>query len=258
MISIVQKNRWRVFKETFLLCVLVVHRAFAGGGGGGMIVYDPTNWIQNVSTAANTAQGVEKQVEALQTQAQQYQVELNNARTTKQYVWSDISNILANLSNTIQTGNAVAYSMADVDQKFQQAYPGYSPSQNYAQEYQQWSSTSMDTIRGVLDSTSMSFQNFQTQEQTVNTLRGLANNPTGQMQSIEAGTMIAGQTANELLTLQQLVMAQTNSQTAYQAYKVQTDQATQGSIDQALTNADDTFPKYNDADGFGPIPNFNH
>ncbi len=240
---------------------LVWMSAEAGGGGTGTIVYDPTNWIQNAATAASTAQEVTNQITQLQVQAQQYQIELTNIEKLGQgqYVWNDVSGVLNNLSNTIQTGNAIAYSMANVDQQFKQTYPGYNPSQNYSQAYQGYATSTMDTIRGVLDSTSLSFQDFASEESTLDALKGLSTNPQGQMQAIQAGSMIAGQTANELLNLQQIVMAQTNSQSAYQAYQVQKDESKQSMDNEIYTNLNTQWPQYNaNNEGFGTIPTFSN
>lgn len=251
-------KRLKYLPFAMLACLNFV---YAGGGGPGEIVYDPTNFVQNSITAAKSTEEVLNQINQLQMQAEQYKIELANIQAIGQgkYVWEDVSGMLNNLSNTIQTGNAIAYSMADVDQQFKQTYPGYNPSQNYQQSYQNYSQSTMDTIRGVLDSTSLSFQDFGTEESTLNSLKGLSDNPTGQMQAIQAGSMIAGQTASELMNLQQIVMAQTNSQSAYQAYEVQNDQTKQNIDNQIYQNINTQWPQYNaNNEGFGPIPNFSN
>jgi len=151
------------------------------GGGGGMIVFDPTNFTKNTITALQTTRMVTQQIQSYQTQLQQYQLEIQNIKNFPQFTWDNVANTLANLSNAIQTGQALGYSLQNMDAAFQKAYPGYHAQQNYQQSYQKWSNTTLDTVRGALDSISLQDSDFADEESTINTLRGLAHNPAGQL-----------------------------------------------------------------------------
>lgn len=62
-------------KVAIASALLVAGPCMAGGGGGG-IVFDPTNFSQNIITATKTATQVTQQLESLRTQYQQYETQL--------------------------------------------------------------------------------------------------------------------------------------------------------------------------------------
>lgn len=232
----------------------ILHSAYAGGGG--MIVFDPSNFTKNTITALQTTQMVTQQIESYQTQLQQYQLEMQNIENFPNFTWQNVSTTLADLANAIQTGQALGYSMQNMDAAFQQIYPGYQSPQNYQQSYQNWSNTTLDTIRGGLDSISMQASDFANEEQTINTLRSLAASPTGQLQAVQVGNMLSGEMLNQMEELRQLQMTQINSQNTYSAYEVQKDQADQASTSDLINNMNSTYPQYQNQNGFNNMPTF--
>ncbi len=229
--------------------------AYAGGGGG-MIVFDPTNFVKNSITALQTTQMVTQEITSYQTQLQQYQLEMQNIANFPSFTWQNVSQTLANLANAIQTGQALGYSMQNMDAAFQQVYPGYQAPQNYQQSYQNWSNTTLDTIRGGLDSISLQSSDFANEEQTINTLRGLAASPTGQLQAVQVGNMLSGEMLNQMQELRQLQMTQINSQNTYMAYQVQQDQAGEASTSSLINGMNSTYPQYQNQNGFSNMPTF--
>ena len=147
--------------------------------------------------------------------------------------------------------------MQNMDQSFRQIYPGYQSPQNYQQSYQNWSTTTLDTVRGVLDSISLQASDFTSEEQTIQALRAVASSPTGQMQALQAGNMLSGEMLNQMEELRQLEMTQINSQNTYMAYQVQRDQAQQSVQQDLVDGMDSTYPNYQNQNGFSNMPNFN-
>lgn len=240
---------------SFLILSALIGSAYAGAGGG-MIVFDPSNFAKNTITAMQTTQMVTQEIESYQTQLEQYQIEMNNIKNFPNFTWDNVSQTLANLSSAIQTGQALGYTMQNMDAAFQQVYPGYQPPQNYQQDYQNWSNTTLDTIRGGLDSISLQAQDFQNEESTINTLRGLAGNPQGQLQAVQVANMLSGDMLNQMQELRQLEMTQINSQNTYMAYQVQKDQADQASSSELINNMNSNYPQYNNSAGFNTMPTF--
>lgn len=228
-----------------------------GGGGGGMIVFDPGNFVKNSITALQTTQMVTQDIESYQTQLQQYQLEMQNITNFPSFTWENVSTTLANLANAIQTGQALGYSMQNMDAAFKQIYPGYTAPQNYQQSYQNWSTTTLDTIRGGLDSISLQASDFATEEKTIDALRGFAGSPKGQLQAVQVGNMLSGEMLNQMEELRQLEMTQVNSQNAYMAYRVQKDQADQANTSDLINKMESAYPPYQNQNGFGDMPTFN-
>ncbi len=239
------------------LLMVLASLGFFANQASAMIVFDPANFGKNAMTAAQTTQMVIQQMQAYQTQLQQFQIEAQNIKNFTNFNWADISQTLASLGAAIQTGQAMAYNMQNMDSSFRAIYPGYQSPQNYQQSYENWSNTTLDTVRGALDSISLQASDFASEEQTIDALRGLAGNTPGQLQALQAGNMLSGEMVNQMEELRQLEMTQINSQNTYMAYQVQRDQANQ-SVQQDLVNGmDSAYPNYQNQNGFSNMPNFN-
>jgi P-type conjugative transfer protein TrbJ len=216
-------------------------------GFPGDIVFDPADVAQTTLTAQNTAK-------ELLNQAQVIQMALAN---TKNYPgnsgdWAHKQDLLNQLAQVVSQGHALSYNLRDLDQQFRQRYPGYQPAQDYAQSYQTWSNTALDTLRATLDGAGVQANDLTQDQMDVNTLKGLSQSAQGRMQALQVANMIATQQVAQLQALRQLTIAQTNAQNAYMAYQVQKEQAQQASLQQWIDKSDVTPPVYGSGHGFGP------
>ncbi len=203
------------------------------------IVYDPTNWLQNSMTAANSAQILVQETQSLQ-------VALADIKNYDGNVgqWANIQHELEQLGNTIQQGSALSYQMQNLDAAFQSKFPGFKPNQNYSTEYQNWSKTALDTLRGTLDSVGLQSSQFATEQSRLNTLKQLSQSATGRMQAAQVGNMIATEQVAETQSLRQLVMTQVNAENTYAASQLQKDASSEASVAQWISNGDTHFPEY--------------
>src|SRR5262245_60641119 len=91
-----------------------------------MIVYDPSNYAQNVLQAARALQQINNQITSLQNQTQML---LNQAKNLANLPYSSLQTIVQSLERTQQLLNEaqrVAYDVNQIDQAFQRLYPqGY-------------------------------------------------------------------------------------------------------------------------------------
>lgn len=240
----------RKFKTIVLSYFVFCMHAYAGGGGLGNIVFDPSNYAENIITATQSIQQTTDDFETAQ-------AEIQNIKNVANFKWDDASQTLQNLANTIQQANGLAYSMSNLSTQFSKTYPGYQADQNYSSSYQNWSTTTMNTISGVLQSVGLQSQDFATEGATLDTLRNMSSSSAGQMQALQAGNMIAGEMSNQMQELRQLSMSQINSESAYEAYQVQKDQTQQSGSDNFINNMNSAQPTYDNSSGFSYMPNFN-
>ncbi len=212
---------------------------------GAELVYDPLNVYQTTITAANSAIQVADQAKQLQAQLQNLK---NYDGSSTQ--WSNIQQLLEQLSSTVSQGNALSYSAQNMNQDFATKFPGYKPQNDYDQSYKIWSSTTMDTLRNTLASAGLQANAFSDEQSTLDTLKGLSTSATGRMQAVQVGNMIAAEQVGQTQKLRQLIISQTDAQNTYMAYKVQQKQAQQASADNLL-NHPLPYPKYGTGQGFG-------
>jgi P-type conjugative transfer protein TrbJ len=89
----------------------------------GGIVYDPSNYAQNVLTAARTLQQINNQITQIQNQAQSL---INQARNLTNLPTSMLSSIQRDIDRTrqlITQAQQIAYKVENIDQVFSQRYP---------------------------------------------------------------------------------------------------------------------------------------
>ena len=122
------------------------------------------------------------------------------------------------LASIVQGGQALAYSLGNLDAVFRQTYPGYGYNANaYYTNYRNWSQTSLDTTLGHLRAAGLQGQQLQSEQAVLNSLRGMAQTSDGRMQAIQVLGQINEQQVQQLMKLRELMMADMSSKQAYQA-----------------------------------------
>ncbi len=203
------------------------------------IFIDPSNLVQNTATAVNTAS-------QLVIQSQQLQAELKDIENYKGNTgqWANTQNLLYQLANQVQQGQALAYQMQDLDTQYRSRFPGYVAPQNYQQSYRDWAQTTHDTLLSTLASAGMQVDQFHHEQDSLNQLAHLSQTAQGRMQAIQVGNMLATQQVSQLQGLRQLVATQINAQNTYAAYQTQKDAAVEASTSQWISASNTTFPGY--------------
>jgi P-type conjugative transfer protein TrbJ len=203
------------------------------------VVYDPTNWIQNAATAANTAKQLAKQ-------SQELEIALKEIKNYDGSVgrWANIQNLLQELGNEIEQGESLAYGMPFLDSRFKQKYPGYVESQNYQKAYAMWSQTALDTMRATLESVGMQASQFSSEQSALDELSILSHSAQGRMQALQVGNMLATQQIAQLQKLRQLVMVQVNAENTFASYQIQKDQNHEVSSSNWISGSKTEFPRY--------------
>ena len=87
------------------------------------IVYDPTNFSQNVLTAARELQQVNQNIQSLENQATML---INQAKNLASLPYSSLAQLEASIQRTEQLlmqAQNIAYSVTTIDQAFTQVYP---------------------------------------------------------------------------------------------------------------------------------------
>lgn len=212
-----------------------------------MVVYDPTNWIQNAATAANTAQQLVNETEQLKISLQD--IKNYNGDTGQ---WANIQMLLFRLGNEVQKGQSLSYNMQNLDSAYHRQFPGYVAPQDYQQSYSHWSQTTLDTLQGTLSSVSMQANQFQNEQTTLNQLSYLSKTATGRMQALQVGNMLATQEVSQLQELRQLVMTQVNAQNTYASYQVQKEASGEAATNNWVSSSSTDFPRYGEGQGFSP------
>jgi P-type conjugative transfer protein TrbJ len=197
--------------------------AASSAWGYASIVLDPTNLIQNTISALKAIESVINEVQMIANQVKQIE---NLVQNTRSYagVWDqEALPRLMRLGQIIEQEQAIAYAMAGMDRVFRDKYPGYRPITDWAAAYDQWTRTTLDTLRGSLAAGRLHADDFADEQRRVQTLTALSDSAEGRMQAIQAGNMLAAEQIQQLSKLRQLMMAQINAQNVYMANQTNRD-----------------------------------
>ncbi|MGV0757684.1 P-type conjugative transfer protein TrbJ [Tistrella mobilis] len=165
--------------------------------GFGRIVYDPSNYAQNVLTAARTLEQINNQITSLQNEAQML---INQARNLASLPYSSLQQLQQNVQRTQQLlGQAqnIAFEVGQIDQAFQQQYGNVSLSTTDAQLVADARSRWENTVGGLQDAMRVqagAVGNINSNRAEMAALVGQSQGATGALQATQAG--------NQLLALQ--------------------------------------------------------
>lgn len=173
-----------------------------------------------------------------------------------QYQWSNVQGLINNLGAIVQQTNGIAYSASNINQQFQQAYPGYQAPQDYSQQYKNNINMTENTLNGVLQSMGSSAQDFQNENTRLAFLQQQAQSAQGQTQAIQASAQIASETVSQIQLLRQTVIAQSNAQAAYYATQVQNDASSKAELEKVINAGSTSVPGYGTSGHQLNPPNF--
>ena len=161
------------------------------------IVYDPTNYVQNVLSAARALEQINNQITSLQNEAQML---INQARNLASLPYSSLQALQQNVQRTQQLlGQAqnIAFDVQNIDQMFQQDYGNLSltatDQQLIADARTRWE----NTVGGLQDAMRVQagvVGNIDSNRAEMSALVGESQGATGALQATQAG--------NQLLALQ--------------------------------------------------------
>ncbi|MGZ4992659.1 MAG: P-type conjugative transfer protein TrbJ [Methylobacter sp.] len=157
-----------------------------------------------------------QQISMVQNQLQ----DLQSMGNTIMAPYNQVSGALGKLQGLVSRGQSLSYTLQNMDQQFGRMYPGfgnYGSGGSYATQYQGWSQTSMDGIKGALEAQGLQASDFATEQSTMDQLNSMSSSANGTVSAVQAGNAIAAQQVVQLQKLRQLQMEQFNAYASYTA-----------------------------------------
>ena len=227
------KSKWLVKSATSIALVSIMAAETispepAHAGVPGLFATEYTQILNYVELVGQ----LEQQVLMVENQLNQLADMAKHGITITDQLFGTVTSDISNLRQIVNTGQALSYTLSNMDGTFRLRFPGYSPSTNYGQSYQTWSQTSLDSTLGALKAAGLQNSQFDSDEALLQSLQSQSQTAVGRMQAIEVGNQIAENQAEQLMKLRQLMMADMQSKAAYQSATVQADATKQANSDQ--------------------------
>ena len=184
--------------------------------GAQMVVYDPSNYAQNVLQAARALQQINNQVAGL---ANQTQMLLNQAKNLTSLPYSSLKAIEQSLVRTqqlLKEAQRIAYDVNQIDQAFDHVYPqtyaGSSSSQQLVSDAQTRWQNSLAAHQDSLRLQAGVVQGLDTTRSQTNALVSASQSAVGSLQAIQAANQLIALQTRQLADLTALVAAQSRAQ----------------------------------------------
>lgn len=159
-----------------------------------------------------------------------------NSRVLPGQVFGPIMSDLNALAAVVQGGQALSYSLANLDSLFKARFPGYGYSGSaYFVQYRNWSQTSLDTTLGALRAAGLQGQQLQSEMTVLDSLRSMAQTSNGRMEALQVMGEISEQQVQQLMKLRELMMADMASKQSYQAAIIQKGAASEAATERFFT-----------------------
>ncbi|MBA8910236.1 P-type conjugative transfer protein TrbJ [Aminobacter ciceronei] len=185
-----------------------------------LIVFDPSNYTQNVLTAARSLEHITNQITSLQNEAQML---INQARNLANLPFSALQQIQQSVQKTQQLlsqAQNIAFDVQQIDQAFQQTYKNVSLSTSDQQLVTDARSRWQNTVGGLQDAMRVQagvVGNIETNRAQMSELIGHSQNAAGALQATQAGNQLLALQAQQLADLTAVVAATGRAQALTEA-----------------------------------------
>jgi P-type conjugative transfer protein TrbJ len=205
-----------------------------------MIVYDPSNYAQNVLQAARALQQINNQIASLQNQALML---LNQAKNLASQPYSSLQAIDQSIARTEQLlsqAQHIAYDNNQIDQAFAQNYPqSYAGSTSSQQLFSDAQTRWQNALAGYQDALRVQagvVQSLDTTRAQTDALVSSSQSAMGILQATQAGNQLVALQTRQLLDLTALIAAQSRAQSLAGARTTAGDAQAQVQFNQFLSN----------------------
>ena len=181
----------------------------------GGIVYDPTNYAQNLLTATRALQQINNQITSLQNEATML---INQARNLTSLPYSSLQQLQHSVQRTQQLlGEAqrIAYNVQNIDQAFRTTYGNASMTASDQQLVTDARERWQNTVGGLQDAMRVQagvVGNIDTNRAQMSALVGQSQGATGALQATQAGNQLLALQAQQLADLTAVVSANGRAQ----------------------------------------------
>jgi len=184
------------------------------------IVYDPTNYAQNLLSATRALQQINNQITSLQNEATML---INQARNLASLPYSSLQQLQQSVQRTQQLlseAQRIAYNVQNIDQAFRTTYGNASmtaPDQQLvADARERW----QNTVGGLQDAMRVQagvVGNIDTNRAQMSALVGQSQGATGALQATQAGNQLLALQAQQLADLTAVISANGRAQALSEA-----------------------------------------
>ena len=208
-------------------------------------VFDPSNYAQNLQTAANTLKQINNQLSALQNQTQMLLNQARHLTSLPTSLVSAIDQTFTQTQNILRNVDRIAYDVQAIGQAFA-SYQHFNASQSDQQlialAQGRWQ-TSLSAFQHSLNVGATTVGNLSATQTQTGTLVGASQSAVGQLQATQAGNQLLGVQSRQLSDLTALVAAQARAEALELARKAAAEDQAREQTSRFLNNGQSYQPQ---------------
>lgn len=211
----IRRSRAALFAATILSLPVAFSPVFVTPAAAQWVVYDPTNYVQNVLSAVRAREQINNQIQSLQNEAQML---INQARNLASLPYSSLQQLQQSVQRTqalLGQAQRIAFDVQQIDQAFQSQYGNISLSTSDQRLVSDARSRWQNTVGGLQDALRVQagvVGNIDTNRAEMAALVGQSQGATGALQATQAGNQLLALQAQQLADLVAVVAANGRAQ----------------------------------------------
>lgn len=227
------------FKARLFASVLAMTVALgASAPASARIVFDPTNFAQNLLQAARALEQIQNQVKSLQNEAQMLTDNALNLKQLDVTSLGEITAALRRIDRLMAQAEGVAFDVQQTTIVLQRQFPreydaATTTNEAVTDAFTRWHSA-MDAYRHTMRVQAQVVENVQADSATLAKLLAVSDSAVGGLQAQQATNQLVALSAKQQLQIQDLMAAQYRALALDQARKAEAEQAARTATDQFL------------------------
>ncbi len=221
-------------KPAMIISILLIFILFYGETlAVSPIVYDPTvdaDIIQTFSFFEKEIGDLEVQINSLN--------EAIKILASGKFVWKTTNALIDQLNHTLEQSSGLSYSAKNEAAQFASLFPGYTIINNFNQQYQNLTKSSLDTFNNILQTLKRSADNFIDENSRLASLQQWTEGVVGQTQALQMAAQLASEQVSQLQLLRQSILAQANAEVVFYAQEIQKEASRAAELNALITAGD--------------------
>jgi P-type conjugative transfer protein TrbJ len=202
------------------------------------IVFDPTNYAQNLLQAARALEQVQNQVKSLQNEAQMLTDMALNLKQLDVTSLGEITGALRRIDGLMSQAEGIAFDVQETTIALQRQFPkeydaATTTDEAVSDALVRWQST-IDAYRHTMTVQAQVVENVQADSATLAQLVAASDSAVGSLQAQQATNQLVALSAKQQLQIQNLMAAQYRAQALDEARKAEAEQAARTATDRFL------------------------
>ncbi len=229
----------RKFKARLLASVFAMTVAFGASAPAlARIVFDPTNYTQNLLQAARALEQIQNQVKSLQNEAQMLTNMALNLKQLDVTSVGEITGALRRIDRLMARAEGIAFDVQETTVVLQRQFPkeynaATTTDEAVGNALAHWQSA-MGAYRHTMTVQAQVVENVQADSATLAQLLAASDRAVGSLQAQQATNQLVALSAKQQLQIQNLMAAQYRAEALEEARKVEAEQAARTATDRFL------------------------